>query len=183
MALLVFISSWLITIINTRMFTSMYFLFFFRVSKGVRDIPGSFQSSTINVPSGQSFVYFGILLAAGVFFVFIAFTMFLPVMVLVPQKFAICFTIGCALIVASFFALKGPKNQLAHMISKEVFFFLFPWPMLVLVNESLTETFELCLIAWLKVVECFLSMRYLGSLLFLLIYRGSLSLWDLSVPW
>ncbi|KAG6748800.1 hypothetical protein POTOM_048734 [Populus tomentosa] len=91
-----------------------------RVSKGVRDIPGSFQSSTINVPSGQSFVYFGILLAAGVFFVFIAFTMFLPVMVLVPQKFAICFTIGCALIVASFFALKGPKNQLAHMFSKEV---------------------------------------------------------------
>ncbi|XP_011009811.1 PREDICTED: protein transport protein SFT2-like [Populus euphratica] len=89
------------------------------VSKGVRDIPGSFQSSTINVPSGQSFVYFGILLAAGVFFVFIAFTMFLPVMVLVPQKFAICFTIGCALIVASFFALKGPKNQLAHMFSKE----------------------------------------------------------------
>lgn len=104
----------------------MYFLFNFRVSKGVRDIPGSFQSSTINVPSGQSFVYFGILLAAGVFFVFIAFTMFLPVMVLVPQKFAICFTIGCALIVASFFALKGPKNQLAHMISKEVFFFYFP---------------------------------------------------------
>lgn len=37
--------------------------------------------------------------------------------------------------------------------------------MLVLVNESLTETFELCLIAWIKVVECFLSMRYLGSLL------------------
>jgi hypothetical protein len=69
-------------------------------------------------------VYFGILLAAGVFFVFIAFTMFLPVMVLVPQKFAICFTIGCALIVASFFALKGPKNQLAHMISKEVFYFI-----------------------------------------------------------
>jgi len=100
------------------------FLFNFRVSKGVRDIPGSFQSSTINVPSGQSFVYFGILLAAGVFFVFIAFTMFLPVMVLVPQKFAICFTIGCALIVASFFALKGPKNQLAHMISKEVFYFI-----------------------------------------------------------
>ncbi|KAB5527761.1 hypothetical protein DKX38_021608 [Salix brachista] len=89
------------------------------VSKGVRDIPGSFQSSTVIVPSGQSFMYFGILLAAGVFFVFVAFTMFLPVMVLVPQKFAICFTIGCALIVASFFALKGPKNQLAHMFSKE----------------------------------------------------------------
>ncbi|XP_012089603.1 protein transport protein SFT2 [Jatropha curcas] len=89
------------------------------VSKGVRDLPGNFQSATSNVPSGKSLVYFSMLLAAGVFFVFIAFTMFLPVMVLVPQKFAICFTIGCAFIVGSFFALKGPKNQLAHMSSKE----------------------------------------------------------------
>ncbi|KAI3838329.1 hypothetical protein MKW92_033756 [Papaver armeniacum] len=52
-------------------------------------------------------------------FVFIAFTMFLPVMVLMPQKFAICFTIGCAFIIGSFFALKGPKNQLLHMTTRE----------------------------------------------------------------
>ncbi|XP_021274305.1 protein transport protein SFT2-like [Herrania umbratica] len=89
------------------------------VSKGVRDLPGSFQSATSNVPSGKSLMYFGVFLAAGVFFVFVAFTMFLPVIVLVPQKFAICFTIGCALIVGSFFALKGPRNQFAHMSSKE----------------------------------------------------------------
>ncbi|XP_022758878.1 protein transport protein SFT2-like [Durio zibethinus] len=89
------------------------------VSKGVRDLPGSFHSATSNVPSGKSLMYFGMLLAAGVFFILIAFTMFLPVIVLVPQKFAICFTIGCALIVGSFFALKGPRNQLAHMSSKE----------------------------------------------------------------
>ncbi|KAG8640437.1 protein transport protein SFT2 [Manihot esculenta] len=89
------------------------------VSKGVRDLPGNFQSATSNVPSGKSLMYFGVLLASGVFFIFIAFTMFLPVMVLVPQKFAICFTIGCAFIIGSFFALKGPKNQFAHMSSKE----------------------------------------------------------------
>ncbi|PIA58340.1 hypothetical protein AQUCO_00500338v1 [Aquilegia coerulea] len=89
------------------------------VSKGVRDLPGNLQSATSNVPSGKSLMYFGLLLATGVFFVFIAFTMFLPVMVLMPQKFAICFTLGCAFIIGSFFALKGPKNQLAHMISKE----------------------------------------------------------------
>ncbi|KAH9793833.1 Vesicle transport protein [Citrus sinensis] len=89
------------------------------VSKGVRDLPGNFQASTSNVPSGKSFLYFGLFLAVGIFFIFIAFTMFLPVIVLVPQKFAICFTIGCALTVGSFFALKGPKNQLAHMFSKE----------------------------------------------------------------
>ena len=99
----------------------MMLIYLFRVSKGVRDLPGSFQSATSNVRSGKSLMYFSMLLAAGVFFVFIAFTMFLPVIVLVPQKFAICFTIGCALIVGSFFALKGPRNQLAHMSSKEVY--------------------------------------------------------------
>ncbi|XP_077217300.1 protein transport protein sft2-like [Tasmannia lanceolata] len=89
------------------------------VSQGVREIPGNFQSATSNVPSGKSLMYFGLLLATGIFFIFIAFTMFLPVMVLMPQKFAICFTLGCAFIIGSFFALKGPKNQLAHMSSKE----------------------------------------------------------------
>uniref|UniRef100_A0A2P2KA96 Vesicle transport protein n=1 Tax=Rhizophora mucronata TaxID=61149 RepID=A0A2P2KA96_RHIMU len=92
---------------------------FSMVSKGVRDLPGNVQSATSNVPSGKSVMYFGLLLASGVFFIFISFTMFLPVMVLMPQKFAICFTIGSAFIIASFFALKGPKNQLAHMASKE----------------------------------------------------------------
>ncbi|XP_050370904.1 protein transport protein SFT2-like [Argentina anserina] len=89
------------------------------VSKGVRDLPGNLQSATSSVPSGKALMYFGLFLATGVFFVFIAFTMFLPVMVLMPQKFAICFTLGCAFIIASFFALKGPQNQLAHMSSKE----------------------------------------------------------------
>lgn len=92
----------------------------FRVSKGVRDLPGNLQSATSSVPSGKALMYFGLFLATGVFFVFIAFTMFLPVMVLMPQKFAICFTLGCAFIIGSFFALKGPKNQLAHMSSREV---------------------------------------------------------------
>ncbi|KAI4306251.1 hypothetical protein L6164_029544 [Bauhinia variegata] len=89
------------------------------VSKGVRDLPGNLQSATSNVPSGKALMYFGLFLASGVFFIFIAFTLFLPVMVVVPQKFAICFTLGCGFIIGSFFALKGPKNQLAHMSSKE----------------------------------------------------------------
>jgi hypothetical protein len=46
--------------------------------------------------------------------------LFLPVMVVLPQKFAICFTLGCLFIMGSFFALKGPKTQFLHMISKEV---------------------------------------------------------------
>ncbi|CAK8538950.1 unnamed protein product [Lathyrus sativus] len=89
------------------------------VSKSVRDIPGNFSSATSNVPSGKALLYFGLFLASGVFFIFIAFTLFLPIMVVMPQKFAICFTLGCGFIIGSFFALKGPKNQLSHMISKE----------------------------------------------------------------
>ncbi|KAL3503661.1 hypothetical protein ACH5RR_038110 [Cinchona calisaya] len=89
------------------------------VSKGVRELPGNFQSATSAIPSGKALMYFGLLLATGVFFVFMAFTLFLPVIVLVPQKFAICFTLGCGLIVGSFFALRGPKNQFQHMLSKE----------------------------------------------------------------
>lgn len=95
----------------------------FRVSKGVRDIPGNLQSATSNIPSGKALMYFGLFMATGVFFIFMAFTLFLPVIVLVPQKFAICFTLGCSFIIGSFFALRGPKNQFAHMFSKEVFSF------------------------------------------------------------
>ncbi|KAL8469645.1 hypothetical protein ACS0TY_032479 [Phlomoides rotata] len=96
-----------------------YFSHNSRVTKGVRDLPGNFQSATSSIPSGKALVYFGMLLTSGVFFVFIAFTLFLPVIVLVPQKFAICFTVGCAFIVGSFFALRGPMNQFSHMSSKE----------------------------------------------------------------
>ncbi|CAI9088159.1 OLC1v1022411C1 [Oldenlandia corymbosa var. corymbosa] len=92
---------------------------FSSVTKGVRELPGSFQSATSNIPSGKSLMYFGLFLAAGVFFIFMAFALFLPVIVLLPQKFALCFTVGCGFIIGSFFALRGPKNQFSHMSSKE----------------------------------------------------------------
>ncbi|KAF6160255.1 hypothetical protein GIB67_019024 [Kingdonia uniflora] len=64
-------------------------------------------------------MYIGKLLAIGVFFIFFSFTMFLPIMVLMPQKFPICFTLGCIFIIGSFFVLKGPQNQFTDMTSKE----------------------------------------------------------------
>ncbi|KAJ4816606.1 Vesicle transport protein [Rhynchospora pubera] len=89
------------------------------MSQSVRELPGSFQTATSNFPSGKALMYFGLFLASGIFFIFVSFVMFLPVMVLMPQKFAISFTLGCAFIIASLFALKGPANQLSHMTSKE----------------------------------------------------------------
>ena len=107
----------------------------------MRELPGNLQSATSTVPSGKALMYFGLLLATGVFFVFISFTMFLPVMVLMPQKFAICFTLGCGFIIGSFFALRGPSNQLAHMSSKEVYL-LYYIPMVCFCNmvfDGLTD--------------------------------------------
>ena len=124
--------------------------YLFRVSKGVRELPGNLQSATSTVPSGKALMYFGLLLATGVFFVFISFTMFLPVMVLMPQKFAICFTLGCGFIIGSFFALRGPSNQLAHMSSKEVYL-LYYIPMVYFSTWSLMvwQTISLILICCL----------------------------------
>jgi hypothetical protein len=89
------------------------------VTKGVRELPGNVQAAASFVPSRQAVTCFAIMTAAGVFFILMAFFMFLPVIVLFPQKFAISFTLGCLFIIGSFFALKGPKTQFLHMISKE----------------------------------------------------------------
>lgn len=105
----------------TRMLTCWIFLpFCYRVTKGVQSATANVQSAAQFVPSRQALTAFAIMIAAGSFFIFMAFFMFLPVIVLVPQKFAISFTIGCIFMVGSFFALKGPKAQFYHMISKEV---------------------------------------------------------------
>ena len=64
------------------------------VSKGVRDLPGNLQFATTNVPSGKALLYFGLFLSTGVFFVFIAFTLFLPVMVVMPQSLQFALLLG-----------------------------------------------------------------------------------------
>lgn len=90
---------------------------FTTVSNKVRELPGSVQNATSNLPSRAALTYFGLMMSAGVFFVFLAFTLFLPTIMF--RKFAISFTLGCILIVGSMFALKGPKSQFFHMISRE----------------------------------------------------------------
>eukprot|EP00249_Psilotum_nudum_P019867 c27453_g5_i2 orf=89-766(+) len=92
---------------------------FSSVSKGVRELPGNVQTAASTMPSRKAILYFTVMMASGIFFLFISIAMFLPVMVVMPQKFAICFTMGCLFIIGSFFALKGPKTQLFHMVSKE----------------------------------------------------------------
>ncbi|KAG0582012.1 hypothetical protein M758_3G026000 [Ceratodon purpureus] len=92
---------------------------FSTVTKGVRELPSSVSSAATFVPSRQSIMSFSLMVGSGVFFIMMAFTVFLPMIIVAPQKFAICFTLGCIFIMGAFFALKGPKSQALHMISKE----------------------------------------------------------------
>eukprot|EP00271_Cylindrocystis_brebissonii_P009101 TRINITY_DN23750_c0_g1_i1.p1 TRINITY_DN23750_c0_g1~~TRINITY_DN23750_c0_g1_i1.p1 ORF type:complete len:235 (+),score=33.05 TRINITY_DN23750_c0_g1_i1:609-1313(+) len=89
------------------------------VSKTAQDLPGSIHKTATSLPSRRAVMYFGATLATGGFFIMLAFTMFLPVMVIAPQKFAVCFTLGCLMVMGAFFVLKGPLVQLKHMTSVE----------------------------------------------------------------
>lgn len=89
------------------------------ISSAGATIGGGASSATSFMPSAAQFTYFAVFMGSGVFFVFIAVTMFLPVIILAPAKFASAFTLGSSLIMASFFALKGFQAQLKYMMEKE----------------------------------------------------------------
>eukprot|EP00850_Spirogloea_muscicola_P013358 SM000090S24320 [mRNA] locus=s90:236080:236829:- [translate_table: standard] len=92
---------------------------FSTVQRTAKELPGNIQSAAAVMPSRQALATFGVLVAAGAFFISLAFAVFLPFLVLAPQKFALSFTLGCALVMASFFALKGPMVQLRHMTAPD----------------------------------------------------------------
>lgn len=71
------------------------------------------------IPSGEQLIYFFSFLGGGLFFLFMAFFVFLPVIILAPSKFALAFTIGCCLVLSAFAALKGWKKQALHMLERE----------------------------------------------------------------
>lgn len=52
-------------------------------------------------------------------FLVLSFMMFLPVIMIVPAKFALSFTLGSLCVMAAFGALRGWKAQMSHMFSME----------------------------------------------------------------
>lgn len=82
----------------------------------VSPVPCRAQSS---MPNTMNFTWFLALLGAGLLFSVLAFSLFLPIIILAPSKFAICFTTGSALIMSAFVSLRGWRGQLAHMFSAE----------------------------------------------------------------
>jgi len=92
-----------------------------KVTTGVQGISSGInaQASSFQMPSSTQLAYFAALLGSGVFFLVLAFTLFLPVIMLAPSKFALCFTLGSAMILSAFISLRGWRHQLKHMMSPD----------------------------------------------------------------
>lgn len=92
-----------------------------RVTNGVQGISSGMnaQVSSLQMPSSTQLAYFAAFLGSGVIFLVLAFTIFLPVIMLAPSKFAICFTIGSVLVLSAFVSLRGWRHQLTHMFSAD----------------------------------------------------------------
>ena len=82
-------------------------------------MPDMQDAVSMQMPNMQQFTYFFAFLIAGLIFLVIAFSLFLPVIILAPNKFAISFTIASAFIMAALTALKGWRQQLQHMMTQE----------------------------------------------------------------
>ncbi|MEW5311317.1 MAG: hypothetical protein WDW38_003044 [Sanguina aurantia] len=70
-------------------------------------------------PQRNQLAQFFCLIGGGLFFLMLAFTIFLPTIILAPAKFAMCFTLGCLCVMSGFAALRGWKQQMVHMVSRE----------------------------------------------------------------
>ena len=90
---------------------------FNKIQTGVTGVGNTVSStaSNLGMPSRQQMLTFGVLMAAALFFLTLAFTVALPVLVIAPAKFAFCFTLGSGCFMAAFGALRGFKAQLEHM--------------------------------------------------------------------
>lgn len=88
------------------------------VSDGISNAQVPTLEST-GIPSGEQLMLFFALAGGGAFFLFMAFFLFLPVIILAPSKFALSFSLGCCLVLSGFAALKGWRRQAAQMLARD----------------------------------------------------------------
>eukprot|EP00892_Ulva_mutabilis_P012218 jgi/Ulvmu1/9369/UM050_0121.1 len=74
---------------------------------------------SFRIPSGADFVYFSAFVCGAIVFFFMAFFVFLPMLVFAPAKFALSFTFGSLCTMAAMNMLSGWKAGLEHMFSAE----------------------------------------------------------------
>lgn len=88
------------------------------VTSGFQFAPNAPQQG-FRIPSGTDFVYFAALVGGAVVFFFLAFFLFLPLLIVSPGKFALSFTFGSVCTMSAFNMLGGWRAALAHMFSSE----------------------------------------------------------------
>ncbi|KAL4447203.1 hypothetical protein ABPG77_007236 [Micractinium sp. CCAP 211/92] len=89
------------------------------VTSAANSAAAAASGATSSIPSTTQWTYFAFFLGTGVLFLAMAFFLFLPMIILAPAKFAMTFSIGSALLIASLGALKGWKAMFGHLLSKE----------------------------------------------------------------
>lgn len=75
------------------------------------------DDSGVSQAGATRWMYFGLLMAIGFLFLFLA-SLFLPVLVIAPQKFSLLFTFGSLFIIAGCATLKGWKPFLSHCLER-----------------------------------------------------------------
>mmetsp|Transcript_22746 Transcript_22746/g.25662 ORF Transcript_22746/g.25662 Transcript_22746/m.25662 type:complete len:234 (-) Transcript_22746:2448-3149(-) len=93
------------------------------ITRSVTDkVTGAFSSASNavsnTVESGRNLKYAAICFVMGGVFLFLS-SMFMPMMVLAPQKFALMFTLGSTCIIMGFAYMSGPTNYLKYLMTKE----------------------------------------------------------------
>lgn len=111
---------------GTARLTSFVSTSFKKVSSTVGEGSGGLQrtlttvaSTRFQVPTGQQLAYFFAFMAGGIFFLVLSFSLFLPIVIIAPAKFAFSFSIGSVLILGAFASLRGWQQQFQHMFSKD----------------------------------------------------------------
>uniref|UniRef100_A0A1D2AH93 Vesicle transport protein n=1 Tax=Auxenochlorella protothecoides TaxID=3075 RepID=A0A1D2AH93_AUXPR len=102
----------------TKFVTEAVGVFNTRVSGAARDVTTTVQSVQF-IPSAAQWTYFAVFAGTGVMFLLASLFVFLPLIILSPSKFALTFSLGSGLILASLGALKGWRQMAGHMTAKE----------------------------------------------------------------
>jgi hypothetical protein len=90
------------------------------VKASTAEATGTTQESSLFGLSYQTrFKGFVATIIASGFFIFMAFAVGMPVVVIRPSKFALCFTVGSLLFMSSFALLRGPSAHLMSMMTAD----------------------------------------------------------------
>lgn len=71
------------------------------------------------MPTATQLAYSLLFVGSGIFFLVLAFSLFLPVVMLAPSKFAICFTSGSMLVLIGCITMRGWQTQVSNMLSSK----------------------------------------------------------------